>query len=71
MIAEAREQETLLTVVSSNIHILCQYLQMVWVCDTDQFSFLLMSDMKELPNGNTNEALHEERNEICQFNGLK
>lgn len=62
MTAEAREQEGLLTMVSSNIHILCQYLQMVSVCDTDLFSFLLESDTKELLTINTNEALCEERN---------
>lgn len=62
MTAEARGQERLLTMLFSNIHILCQYLQRVRVCDrdTDQLSFLLVSDTKELLNINTN----EERNGI-------
>lgn len=48
MTAEARGQEGLLTMVSSNIDILCQDLQMVRVCDTDQLSLLiLVSDTKE------------------------
>ena len=55
MTAEARGQEGLVTMVSSNIHILCQDLQMVRVCDTDQLSLLiLMSHTKELLNINTN-----------------
>lgn len=53
MTAEAGEQEGLVTMVSSNIHILCQYLQMVRVCVTDQLSLLLGSDTRELLNINT------------------
>lgn len=74
MTAEAREQEGLVTMASSNIHILCQHLQMVRVCETDQFSWLLVvSDSTELQSIDTNLSIvgRQKWNADCQFNALE